>query len=185
MVRRFISALCIVASLVTGSLLGGATAARAEDGPDLLSVGAGAFDVLRTHKKQRTVDYRLEYRSGLSLVDLPSWVRMSPWGGLEATGEGGFMATGGVLFDINLGSSFMLTPNFGVGLFSPGNGANLGSLVEFRSSAELSYRFENQSRIGVSFGHISNAGLGTSTNPGSEIITLYYHIPTSWITSGW
>lgn len=185
MVRRFLRACCLVATLVAGTVAGVRAPARAADAPDLISVGVGAFDVLRDHAKQRTVDYRLEYRSGLSLLNLPDWVRMSPWGGLEATGQGGFMATSGVLFDINLGSSFMLTPNFGVGLFSPGNGANLGSLVEFRSSAEVSYRFQNSSRVGLSFGHISNAGLGTNTNPGSEIVTLYYHIPTSWITSGW
>ncbi len=34
----------------------------------------------------------------------------------------------------------------------------------------------NGSRLGLAFGHISNAGLDDD-NPGTEILNLYYHIP--------
>ncbi|MCF8029524.1 MAG: acyloxyacyl hydrolase, partial [Desulfohalobiaceae bacterium] len=45
----------------------------------------------------------------------------------------------------------------------------------FRSALKLSYELENRSRIGVRFGHVSNAGLG-ETNPGSEFLSLIYSI---------
>ena len=52
--------------------------------------------------------------------------------------------------------------------------------VEFLSQLELGYLFDNNHRIGIAGGHISNAGLG-DRNPGTEILNVYYHIPVgSW-----
>ncbi|HID90986.1 TPA: hypothetical protein EYP44_03395, partial [Candidatus Bathyarchaeota archaeon] len=38
-------------------------------------------------------------------------------------------------------------------------GKDLGGALEFRSGIEASYAFENDSRLGVAFNHISNASL--------------------------
>ena len=48
--------------------------------------------------------------------------------------------------------------------------------MEFRSTIELGYRFDDRSRLSLAFGHLSNAGIGDS-NPGTEVLTLYYHLP--------
>ena len=64
----------------------------------------------------------------------------------------------------------------GVGAFTRGGGKNLGSNVEFRTGAELAWRFDDRSRLGVALHHISNAGL-TQRNPGTETIMLNYSIP--------
>ena len=53
-------------------------------------------------------------------------------------------------------------------------------VVEFRSTMEVGYKFDDESRLDVAFGHMSNAGL-TSQNHGVEILTLYYHMPISKI----
>jgi len=77
--------------------------------------------------------------------------------------------------DIYFGS-WVLTPSAAVGLWQKGDGKNLGSWVEFKTGAELAYRFADRSRLGVSFHHISNAGL-TERNPGEESFELVWSIP--------
>ena len=44
----------------------------------------------------------------------------------------------------------------------------------------LAYEFENNNRLGLSFSHTSNAGLGDS-NPGTEVLGLYWHVPLNQI----
>lgn len=149
-----------------------AFSAKAED---KLSLGVGYYDI---NDNEGAADFRLEYRWDDPLV----WV-VKPWVGTEATSDGSVLALGGVLLDMTLDDSWVLTPSFGVGLFGRGNGKDLGNTIEFRSQLELGYTLENQSRIGLAGGHISNAGLGDS-NPGTEIVGLYYHMPASWIFGG-
>ena len=48
---------------------------------------------------------------------------------------------------------------------------DLGHVVEFRSSVELSDAPDPMFRVGLGFSHISNAHLGTR-NPGVEVLTL-------------
>ena len=48
---------------------------------------------------------------------------------------------------------------------------DLGHVVEFRSSLELSVAPDRMVRVGLGFSHISNAHLGTR-NPGVEVLTL-------------
>ena len=87
---------------------------------------------------------------------------------------------GGILLDVVLGDHFYLSPSAGVGYYHEGGGRDLGSVLEFRTQFEAGYRFENRSRLGLAFSHISNASIGSS-NPGTEILTLYYHMPFDWI----
>src|SRR6185437_6279739 len=48
---------------------------------------------------------------------------------------------------------------------------NLGQAFEFKTGARFDYRFDDASRIGIAFDHISNAGL-SKINPGEENILL-------------
>ena len=61
------------------------------------------------------------------------------------------------------------------GYYEDGTG-KLGNSLQFRTSLEISYELKNKNRIGLSISHISNANLGDK-NPGSEIISISYHIP--------
>jgi hypothetical protein len=170
----------ILATLLPVLLLGAAPATAQETDAGaaigrppqaLLSLGIGYFDV---GKDESAADFRAEYRFANSLI----W-KIKPWAGVEATSDGGVWAGGGVLADFNLGNSWMLTPNFGVGGYAEGDGKDLGYGLEFRSQLELGYQFVDQSRVGVALSHISNASLGDK-NPGEETLNLYYHIPVSW-----
>ena len=138
---------------------------------DLLSLGIGYYDI---NDNEDAVDFRLEYR-----WHEPVWWEIKPWVGAEATSEGAIYGVGGLLLDLSLTDHWMLTPSFGAGLYSDGDGKDLGSVIEFRSQIEVGYQFMNNSRLGVAFGHISNAGI-TDKNPGTEILNLYYHVPVDF-----
>ena len=69
--------------------------------------------------------------------------------------------------------SLRLTPAFAPGIvLAPGAG-DLGHVVEFRSSLELSVAPGPMVRVGLGFSHISNARLG-DRNPGVEVLTLRF-----------
>jgi len=100
--------------------------------------------------------------------------------GALANTRGDAYAYGGFVVDVPLYKDrFWFVPGFDVGAFEHGNGRSLGGALEFRSSAELAYRFDNNHRIGIGFSHISNAKIYTK-NPGTEMATVHYSIPFSW-----
>lgn len=170
---------------VLGPLLAGALAlpaaaqvalgTPATDAPRL-EFGAGAFDVTPdvNHPDSRTAaEFRGEYHFGDVF-----WA-ISPFVGVSGTSDGAFYGYGGFGFDIDFGPNIVLTPNGAVGYFARGSGTNLGDAVEFRTGAELAWRFANQSRIGVAVNHTSNAGLG-KLNPGEQSVVLTYSMPIPW-----
>lgn len=144
-----------------------APSASADD-PSFISVGIGWYDI---NDDQSAVDLRVEYRSKAKFLGF-----VKPWIGVELTSDIAAYGVAGVLTDIFFGRRFVLTPSFGVGVYADGDGKDLGSAIEFRSQIELGYRFDDRSRLAFAFSHISNAHL-TEQNPGSEIATIYYHIP--------
>lgn len=164
-------------AIALGFALGGFVAALAlatpgaradENDPSYLVGGIGGFDLLQDDDP--AIDFRLEYRHGDGL-----WI-IKPWIGVEGTSDGAIYGVGGLLADINLGRRIVLTPSLGVGAYSEGDGKDLGHTIEFRSQLELAYRFDNRSRLGVAFSHISNASIG-SDNPGTEVVNVYYAYP--------
>lgn len=153
---------------VTGLTLGlSGTAAVAEERNKALAFSVGAFDMVQ--RSDDGLEARLEYRS-----DAPWWLK--PFGGITATTDAAVHLYVGVYADLVIGEHFYIQPSFAPGAFFEGNGKVLGNILEFRSQLELGYRFRDDSRLGISLNHISNAGLGTS-NPGSESLVLTYSVP--------
>ncbi len=140
---------------------------RADD-PSFLTLGLGYFDMNK--QDNDAVDFRLEYRHGQKF-----WI-FKPWVGVEATSDGAVYGAAGVLIDVFLGNRVVLTPSFGAGYYEEGDGKDLGHEIEFRSQIEVSYRFDDRSRLGLAFSHISNASIGAD-NPGVEILNVYYSVP--------
>jgi lipid A 3-O-deacylase len=141
--------------------------------PPRLALGAGAFDITpsTSHKDSRTAgEFRGEYRFGDTLSIL------APFVGGSVTTAGAFYGYGGLGVDVNFGPDWVLTPNAAIGGFTRGSGTRLGSTLEFRTGAELAYRFADQSRLGVAAHHTSNAGAG-KRNPGEQSVLLMYSIP--------
>lgn len=154
--------------------------------PDLMSFGGGKFEVFDNQPYGPAGDFRLEYRFGLSLLSgaddwfrpIDPWFQIRPFIGIETTTKSQVYGFGGFIYDLLVAEHFVISPNVAVGIYSAGQGKRLGSPIEFRSSVEAGWRFDNDVRITGYLSHISNAHL-TSANPGAEMAGLYLHLPTS------
>jgi hypothetical protein len=155
------------AAIFAAALFAQPEPARADD-PDFLVGGAGWFDMNR--KKDTATSFNLEYRSDAKL-----WI-FKPMAGVMATTDGAVYGYVGPAVDIYFGRRIVLTGMTAVGAYHHGDGLDLGHWVEFRSGLELAYRFDDRSRFGVGFHHISNAGIGDE-NPGTEILRIFYAFP--------
>lgn len=132
-------------------------------------------------------DFRYERRFDYTLIDIgpesENFFNLKPFAGIEVTSESASYILAGVYLEDNLGSLFLgeksrytFTPSFGAGYYNDGDGKKLGNNLEFRTTFEVSYKLENENRLGFSFGHISNANLGDK-NPGVEILGISYQVP--------
>lgn len=144
-----------------------APAMRGED-PKFIQFAGGWFDMNR--QKNQAAEFRVEYHH-----DERYWI-FKPIAGVMATSDNATYIYAGVKIDVYLGNRWVLTPSFAPGWYRRGHGLDLGYALEFRSQLDLAYRFDDRSRLGVSFGHMSNASIG-DTNPGTESLMLNYSVP--------
>lgn len=139
--------------------------------PPLLSLGSGVAQIFDPHQE---IYWTAEYRPAFRFFHLGPYL-------LFGTGRNDeFYAAVGVLLNIELGRGWALTPAFGGGYYDAGDGLDLGFDNEFRTSLELSRRFRNGHRLGLSFAHISNGSL-SEKNPGTETLGLVYSIPLDFL----
>ena len=150
--------------------------------------GIGIYDVkFDGSSSNYATDLRYERRFDNTLIDIgpeeDNFFYLKPFTGIEITTDSAYYLISGIYLEDNLGeliigeeNNWNFTPSFGVGYYDDGNGKKLGNKIEFRTTLEISYQLKNNNRLGISFGHISNANIGKK-NPGSEIISLSYQIP--------
>lgn len=157
------------AAVAAVMLIAAVPAAQAQDrdDPSFLAISAGYHDIADDHD---AFEGRVEYRFGEKF-----WI-FKPVVGVLATSDSAVMGYAGVLVDIYFGRRWVLTPSFTPGLYREGDGKDLGGPIEFKSQLELSYRFDNRSRLGIGISHISNASIYDS-NPGTETVFLTYSLP--------
>ena len=151
-------------------------------------IGIGYYDIkFDGSNTNEATDFRYERRFDKSLYQIGpesyDFFDIKPFIGFEGTSDSATYFLLGIYLDDNAGTLFtgkssnlLLTPSFGLGIYDDGDGKELGNDIEFRTTLEVSYQLSNKNRIGLSFGHISNANLGDK-NPGVEIISLSYQIP--------
>ena len=114
-----------------------------------------------------TVDFRFK----------ENWVGIHPYAVGGWTSKGALYLGAGLLYHFNLEHGMRLTVSSGPGYYQHrGDLKNLGNRAEFYSRIELSRALSKGRRLGLSIGHISNGGLGSS-NPGSETICLTFSTP--------
>ena len=141
----------------------------ANESGNLLSLGTGIYDV---GDDDEAADFRLEHRWGT-----PIWWEIKPYVGGEVTSDGSVWGGFGLYGDIPVTENLVITPSTAAGFYAQGDSdLDLGYPLEFRSQIEASYIFPSENRVGIAFGHISNASLDED-NPGTEILNLYWHIP--------
>ncbi|MEM1179668.1 MAG: acyloxyacyl hydrolase [Acidobacteriota bacterium] len=160
--RRF---LLIVATLVPLLL---PVSAHAEDvSAWAFSIGGFEFVDERFEALEVGVEYRFD--------SFPFWfLELQPVVGVSGTDEEGIWGYGGFRYDVPaLGDHWVPTIGFAVALYEDGDGKDLGGVIEFRSSFDIAYQWDDGSRLGLSFYHLSNAGI-YDRNPGSESLLLTY-----------
>ena len=150
--------------------------------------GIGIYDVkFDGTEDNQTLDLRYERRFDNSVLDIgpkdDNFFFLKPFLGFEYTGDSASYILTGIYLEDNLGqliqgkrNKILFTPSFGLGYYDNGSGKKLGNDLQFRTTIEFSYELNNKNRIGLSFGHISNANLGDK-NPGVEILSLTYQVP--------
>ncbi len=150
--------------------------------------GIGIYDIkFDGSEDDQTTDIRFERRIDKSIFNIgpkeDNFFFLKPFVGFETTGDSASYFLTGIYLEDNLGklikgeqNKFIFTPSLGVGFYDDGSGKKLGNDIQFRSTIEISYVLNNNNRIGLSFGHISNANLGDK-NPGVEIIGISYQVP--------
>jgi hypothetical protein len=181
----------ILLALATVLFAAGEARAQWPAQPDLLSAGVGLFDALPSSEREEAIDFRAEYRWGLSLLPLTSpyfaswdpYFQIHPSVGVETSSRGQLYGFYGFVFDVPIGPHLVISPQESAGLYYGGDGKRLGSFVEFRSQFEAGWRFDNEVRLTGFICHESNAKLTTS-NHGEETIGVYLHLPTSLFFGG-
>ncbi len=136
--------------------------------PSALVVGAGAWEAVRSNLTNFEVDATFRPNN------MHLWV-VKPQVGIVASGAGDTLLFAGPMVDYKLTNHLVVTGMTSVAFWT-GSGFDLGSKIEFRSGAELGYRWNNGVRLGIGFYHTSNADL-TKRNPGSESALVEYSIP--------
>ena len=150
--------------------------------------GIGIYDIkFDGSSSNNSTDIRYERRFDNTIFNIgpekDNFFYLKPFAGVELTSDSAFYIISGIYLEDNIGdlvtgkdNNWNFTPSFGVGYYDDGNGKKLGNKVEFRTTLEFSYELVNKDRIGISFGHISNANIGNK-NPGAEIISISYQKP--------
>ncbi len=134
--------------------------------PDFLTISLGGFDV---NDNETSAEFLIEYRMSRKYLFL------KPMVGLMGNSEGGIYGYGGINLDIFFSKRWVVMPSFAIGGYRRGGSKDLRSIIEFRSGLEFAYRFDDRSRLGVAFSHISNASI-SDNNPGAESLVLNYSI---------
>ena len=98
--------------------------------------------------------------------------KISPITGFMITDNSDTYFYTGVQAEYKIGK-LNLTPSFSPGIYTVGDGKDLGSPLEFKSEVQLSIDLFPGSKLGYSQSHISNADLGDK-NPGADSYMLNF-----------
>ena len=91
---------------------------------------------------------------------------VSPITGVFITENSAAYIYSGIEWNIDMGP-FEFTPSFAPGLYHKGDGKDLGHVLEFKTEVQISYSIANNTNLGISYNHVSNASLGDK-NPGAN-----------------
>ena len=128
-----------------------------------LSFYSGMFDFSDDGKKSTLVGFEHQNEN----LNRDTFLgNLSPITGFLITADNAGYFYTGVEAQYKIGS-FNFTPSFTPGLYSEGDGKDLGHVIEFKTEIQITYELSNNSEIGMSYNHISNASLGDK-NPGAN-----------------
>ena len=128
-----------------------------------LNLYSGMFDF--SDQKQRAVLVGFQHQNEELYRDTFLGT-LSPITGGFVTENAALYAYTGVEWNFDIGP-INFTPSFAPGLYGEGSGKDLGHILEFKSEVQASFNFSENTQLGMSYNHISNASLGDK-NPGAN-----------------
>ena len=130
-----------------------------------LNLALGSFDVSHSGTAMGQLEYAFA----------TEWSGFKPHVGLFFSTDSAAYLYAGVGYQFDINSQWSLTPSISAGYYNQGADTDLGNDAEFYSQLRLEYKLENDAKIGLGVGHISNLDLGDH-NPGAETLYLNYSI---------
>ena len=117
--------------------------------------------------------YGLNYHLSDNAFSIFNLIDLNPVIGGFVTAKSATMFYSG--FETNIGQdSIYLNLSSSAGIYSNGDGKDIGNALQFKSEVNLFYRLGKSSSIGLGSHHISNAGL-SSVNPGTNNFYLIFN----------
>ena len=127
------------------------------------SVYTGMFDFSDDGKKSTLIGFQHQNEN----LNRDTFLgNLSPITGFMFTADSAAYLYTGVQAQYSLGP-LNIIPSFTPGLYSQGDGKDLGHLLEFKSEVQISLDLFQNSQLGLSYNHLSNASLGDK-NPGAN-----------------
>jgi len=127
----------------------------------------GAYDFV--DDEDPSFAFNWEYRVGHKLLAI------GPALGIDVNADAALFGYLGLYGDIAIGP-VVVTPVLAAGGYREGESIDLGGVFQFRSALDITYEFEDASRLGLRISHISNAGIHDD-NPGVEELFLTFSVP--------
>ena len=125
---------------------------------------SGVFDINTSSKKSSEL-FGIQH-SNEDLFRDTFLGKLSPITGLMMTADSSSYFYTGVQAEYKIGK-LNLVPSFAPGLYTMGDGKDLGSPLEFKSELQVSIDILPGTKLGFSQSHLSNADLGDK-NPGAD-----------------
>ena len=125
---------------------------------------SGVFDINTSSKKSSEL-FGIQH-SNEDLFRDTFLGKLSPITGLMMTADSSSYFYTGVQAEYKIGK-LNLVPSFAPGLYTMGDGKDLGSPLEFKSELQVSIDILPGTKLGYSQSHLSNAGLDDK-NPGAD-----------------
>ena len=123
----------------------------------------GTFDTIDKEGDDKSGLFGLEHQNENLFRDTILG-KFSPVSGGFITGKSSMYLYTGVQAQYELGPMNII-PSFAPGYYEAGDGKKLGSALEFKSEIKVNFDIFKNSKIGYSYGHISNNDWG-DINPG-------------------
>jgi len=148
--------------LITSFILFSSIAYSEENGSKF-NIYSGMFDFSDDGKKSALIGFQHQNKDLNRDTFLGNF---SPITGALFTADSAAYIYTGIQAQYKLGKINFI-PSFTPGLYSKGDGKDLGHIIEFKSELQISLDLFSNSQLGFSYNHLSNASLGTK-NPGAN-----------------
>ena len=134
-----------------------------EENSSKFNIYSGMFDFSDTGKKSTLIGFQHQNED----LNRDTFLgNLSPVTGALVTADSAAYVYTGVQANYKIGK-MNFSPSFTPGLYSKGNGKDLGHVIEFKSELQISLDLFSNTQLGFSYNHLSNAGLG-GNNPGAN-----------------